>query len=321
LSWQEFTESQVEYKDYYQVLGVSRDAPQSDIKQAYRKLARKYHPDVSKEPNAEVRFKELGEAYEALKDPENRAAYDQLGANWKAGQDFRAPPGWDQGFGRHGGGGGGFGDAGHSDFFESIFGGGGGGGRPEPESKGEDIHTKMAIDVIDAFEGANRTLTLKTTEVDHEGRPRVKERSLSVKIPKGVRQGQKIRLTGQGDPVKGRGTAGDLFLEIEFRTTPLYQVKGSDIYVSLPVAPWELALGGRVTAPTPTGKIGLKVPPNSAPDSKLRLKGRGIPGSSPGDLYVVLKVALPPATDEAAQARYETMKAEFDFDPRAHLDL
>ncbi|HKJ22078.1 MAG TPA: DnaJ C-terminal domain-containing protein [Gammaproteobacteria bacterium] len=315
----------MEYKDYYQIMGVARDATQDEIKRAYRKLARKYHPDVSKEPEAEARFKELGEAYEVLKDPEKRAAYDQLGADWKAGQDFRPPPGWDQGFEFHGGG---YTDAdafGFSDFFESLFGRAGfaqgARARAGVHARGEDTHAKVLIDVDDAYHGATRTLTLRHSELGADGRPHLKERTLNVRIPKGVRQGQHIRLAGQGGPGLGKGGAGDLYLEVAFRPHPLYKVEGRDVYLDLPAAPWEAALGATVKAPTPTGAVDLKVPPESAAGRKLRLKGRGIPGDQPGDLYVVLSIALPAADSEAAKEAYREMARTLNFNPRARLGV
>ncbi|MDZ7750355.1 MAG: DnaJ C-terminal domain-containing protein [Gammaproteobacteria bacterium] len=314
----------MEFKDYYKIMGVERDATQDEIKRAYRKLARKYHPDVSKEADAEQRFKEVGEAYEVLKDPEKRAAYDQLGANWKAGQDFRPPPDWDQGFEFHGGG---FTDADaaeFSDFFESLFGRGfsrAGGGRRSTgfNARGEDTHAKVLIDLEDAYHGATRSVTLRHTELGPDGRPRVQERTLNVRIPKGVRQGQHIRLGGQGGAGMGQGEAGDLYLEIEFRPHPLYHVESRDVVMELPVAPWEAALGATVKVPMPTGAVDLKIPPGSGNGRKLRLKGRGIPGPRPGDLYVVLNVALPPADTEAAKAAYRQMEQALAFNPRAHM--
>ncbi len=317
----------MEFKDYYKIMGVGRDATQEEIKRAYRRLARKYHPDVSKEPDAEARFKEIGEAYEVLKDPEKRAAYDQLGADWKAGQEFRPPPGWDQGFEFHGGGFTGA-DAGQfSDFFESLFGRAGfgrgraSGGRREFHARGEDTHAKVQINLEDAYHGAQRTITLKHTELGSDGRPQLKERTLNVRIPKGVRQGQHIRLAGQGSPGIGKGQAGDLYLEIEFRPHPFYRVDGRDVYLDLPVAPWEAALGATVKVPTPAGMVDLKIPPNSSGGRKLRLKGRGIPGRQPGDFYVVLQIALPPAETEAQKQAYRDFRKAFDFNPRRRLGV
>ena len=314
----------MEFKDYYQIMGVKRDATQDEIKRAYRKLARKYHPDVSKEPQAEARFKEVGEAYEVLKDPEKRAAYDQLGANWKAGQEFRPPPDWDQGFEFHGGG---FTDAdaaGFSDFFETLFGrdfARDGQARSGFQARGEDTHARVLIDLEDAYHGATRTLTLKHTELGADGRPQLRERVLNVRIPRGVSQRQHIRLAGQGGAGIGKGEPGDLYLEVEFRSHPFYHVEGKDVFLDLPVAPWEAALGATVKAPTPTGAVDMKIPAGSSGGRKLRLKGRGIPGSPPGDLYVVLQVALPPDESEAARAAWRELEKTLKFNPRARLGV
>ena len=317
----------MEFKDYYGIMGVKRDATQAEIKRAYRKLARKYHPDVSKEADAEARFKEVGEAYEVLKDTEKRVAYDQLGANWKAGQDFRPPPDWDQGFEFHGGGFTGV-DAGQfSDFFESLFGRGGLGGgftrqaRREFHARGEDTYAKVLIDLEDAYQGAIRTLTLKQTELRPDGRPQLKERTLNVRIPKGVRQGQHIRLAKQGGAGIGKGGAGDLYLEVEFRPHRFYHVEGRDVFLNLPVAPWEVALGATIKVPTPSGSVDLKIPANSSGGRKLRLKGRGIPAREHGDLYVVLQIALPAVKTEAARAAYSAFEKALKFNPRASLGV
>jgi len=317
----------VEFKDYYQIMGIKRDASQDEIKRAYRKLARKYHPDVSKESDAELRFKELGEAYEVLKDPEKRAAYDQLGKNWKAGQEFHPPPEWDQGFEFHGGGFTGADAEQFSDFFESLFGrggftsGGASGFQQQFHARGQDTHAKILINIDDAFHGATRAISIKHTELDQTGRPRLKERTLNVHIPKGVRQGQHVRLAKQGAKGIGNGEAGDLFLEIEFQSHPFYQVEGKDIYLKCPVAPWEAMLGATVKLPTPAGKIDLKIPANSSNGKKLRLKGRGIPAKEPGDLYAVLEVALPPANDEKTRQVYRDMEKSFLFNPRSMLGV
>ncbi len=315
----------MEFKDYYTLLGVERSASQDEIKRAYRKMARKYHPDVSKEADAEARFKEVGEAYEVLKDPEKRAAYDQLGARWKEGQDFQPPPGWDQGFEFHGGG---FTEADasqFSDFFESLFGGahtrrGYSQGGPV-HMRGEDTHAKVMIDLEDAYRGTTRPITLRHTEMGPDGRPQIKTRTLNVKIPKGVRQGQHIRLAGQGGAGVGQGEAGDLYLEIEFNPHPFYRVEGRDIYLDLPIAPWEAALGASVKAPTLGGVVELKIPPGAKSGSKMRLKGRGIPGTPAGDLYAVLKVVVPPANSDEAKALYKQMAEKLAFNPRAGLGV
>lgn len=312
----------MEYKDYYAVLGVDRGATQDEIKRAYRKLARKYHPDVSKEADAELKFKELGEANEVLKDPEKRAAYDQLGANWNARQEFHPPPDWGAGFEFHGAPPGGGEQHDFSDFFESLFGqarGPGSSGRGF-HIHGEDHHAKILIDLEDSFNGVSRSISLQMPEVTPEGHVVTRSRTLKVRIPKGIRQGQQIRLAGQGATGMGSGKAGDLYLEIEFRPHRYYRVEGADVYLELPLAPWEAALGASVKVPTPSGAIDLKIPPNSQAGKKLRLKGRGIPAKTPGDLYVVVQIILPPADNDKTRAAYERMKKDLEFDARATME-
>lgn len=313
----------MEYRDYYQILGVERSAPQDEIKRAYRKLARKYHPDVSKEDNAEDRFKEVNEAYEVLKDPEKRAAYDQLGSNWNSGQDFKPPPDWDQGFEFHGGG---YTEAdpeAFSDFFESLFGRGGftqGGfhrGGQQFHAQGQHTYARIAIDIEDSYTGRKRQITLKHSELGPDGRPVVKERKLNVTIPKGVTEGQQIRLAGQGEPGMGEGKPGDLFLEIVFNRHSRFSTEGKTVYLDLPVAPWEAALGGKVPVQMPDGLVNLTLPANSKSGSKLRLKGRGLPAKVPGDLYVVVDVVTPPANTDAERAAYTAFRDAFTFNPRA----
>ncbi len=317
----------MEFKDYYKIMGVARDATQDEIKRAYRKLARKYHPDVSKEGDAEERFKEVGEAYEVLKDPEKRAAYDQLGPNWQAGQEFRPPPDWDAGFEFSGGGYTAGGPDRHSDFFEELFGRGGfahAGGEERRRTfrmRGEDHHAKVLIDLEDSFTGATHSITLRMPELTDDGRVTTRDHTLKVRIPKGIRPGQQIRLVGQGGPGIGGGGSGDLYLEVEFRAHPYFRVDGPDIYLDLPVAPWEAALGATVQAPTPTGAVDLKIPANSNQGRKLRLKGRGLPGKEPGDLYVVLRVVLPGADSGAAKNLYQEMKVQLGFNPRASMGV
>ncbi len=311
----------MEFKDYYKIMEVARDATQDEIKRSYRKLARKYHPDVSKEADAEVRFKELGEAYEALKDPEKRAAYDQLGANYKGGQDFRPPPDWNSGFEFSGGGYTGGDGSDYSDFFSSLFGkefrGGAGSAR---QAKGEDHHAKVLISLEDTYHGATRSITLHVPTVDAQGHVITKERVLNVSIPKGIREGQHIRLSGQGSPGL-QGQAGDLYLEVKFQPHPIYRAEGRDLYLDLPVAPWEAALGATIKVPTLGGIVELKIPEGSASGRKMRLKGRGIPGDPPGDCYVNLTIALPPADSEAAKDFYRKMQKELDFNPRTKLGV
>jgi curved DNA-binding protein len=313
----------VEFKDYYKVMGVARDATEAQIKQAYRKLARKYHPDVSKEKDAEARFKEVGEAYEVLKNAQKRAAYDQLGQH-RPGDDFRPPPNWDSGF-EFSGAGPGQGNADYSDFFESLFGAQGrsrGAGRHAFRTDhGEDHHAKVSLDLEASLHGGSRAFTLAMPEFDADGRLVSRDRVLNVQIPKGVTAGQQIRLAGQGARPSGDAKAGDLYIEVEFRPHPLYRIDGRDLTLELPVAPWEAALGASVQTPTPAGKVDLKIPAGSHAGAKLRLKGRGIPASPPGDLYVELQIALPAANDAAAKAAYAAMAEALPFNPRAHLGV
>jgi len=268
----------MEFKDYYEIMGVQRDANQDEIKRAYRKLARKYHPDVSKEADAEARFKEVGEAYEVLKDPEKRAAYDQLGADWQAGQNFEPPPNWDAGFEFRGADSNEFGGDswGNSEFFEALFGRGFGStrarrGHPHTQTTGADHHAKVLIDLEDAYRGATRNVTLRSPELDRDGHVSVQQRTLAIKIPQGVTQGQRIRLSGQGEPTLDGGKAGDLYLEIEFKPHAIYRVEGRDVYLDLPVTPWELALGAKVKVPTPAGTVDLSIPPGTSGGQKLRI--------------------------------------------------
>jgi curved DNA-binding protein len=315
----------MKFKDYYETLGVERGATQDEIKKAYRKLARKYHPDVSKLSDAEARFKEVNEANEVLSDPEKRAAYDQMGSQYRAGQEFQPPPGWDAGFefrGREGFEGfGGGADFDPSDFFEALFGrmrqGGGPGPGRGPGAAGEDHHAKVLIDLEDAYRGAQRTVALRVPNVDAQGHVTLAERRLDVNIPKGVRAGQHLRLAGQGAPGFGGSPPGDLYLEIAFNPHPRYRVDSRDVYVDLPLAPWEAALGASVEVATPEGSVALTVPAGSAAGRKLRLRGKGIPGQPPGDLYAVLAIALPPADSARAREAYAAFAQAFPgYDPR-----
>ncbi len=305
----------MEYKDYYTVLGLSKDATQDDIKRVYRKLARKYHPDVSKEHNAEEQFKEVGEAYEVLKDPEKRAAYDQLGEDLKAQRDFRPPPGGSSaGAGQ---------SANFDDFLADLFAQRARAetGRRAYQASGENSHARVAIDLEDAYRGATRSLNMRTTERDADGRPFLQERTLNVKIPKGVKQGQHIRLQGQGNPGVGGGSAGDLYLEIAFNPHPLYRVEELDVSLELPIAPWEAALGGSVKIPTPDGPVDMKIPAGSSSGRKLRLKGRGIPAQSPGNFYVTLKVVMPDTLSDKAKDLYRELAQAQAFNPRAGMGV
>ena len=300
----------MEYKDYYKILGVEREASEADIKKAYRRLARKYHPDVSKEKDAEQRFKEIGEAYEVLKDSQKRESYDQLGANWKAGQEFRPPPGWEQaGFGGFGSQSGGFHNAsGFSDFFESMFGAGfaqsAGSGQAFRQA-GQDQSASINVSISDAFHGATKTIRLSNGK------------SLQVKIPAGITSGKKIRLSGQGSPGMNGGPNGDLYLEVTVNNDAHYELQGKDIYLDVSIAPWEAALGEKVPVTTLSGQLEIKIPPGSQNGRKMRLSGKGLPGSPAGDLYVRLNIVAPPANTDEEKNVYESMKKVFQFDPRA----
>jgi curved DNA-binding protein len=314
----------MEYKDYYKLIGVARDATPDEIKRAYRQLARKYHPDVSKEKNAEARFKELGEAYEVLKDPEKRAAYDRLGSHWQAGQDFTPHPDANAGFEFSSGSPNRAGNPENfSDFFESLFGRGFTGRTRNPTyAQGDDRHAKILIDLEDSYRGANRPITLQVAEADENGRQVIGEHKINVKIPKGIGPGQQIRLAGQGGPGMGHSRPGDLYLEVQFRSHPYYRVEKHDVYLEVPITPWEAILGATVKVPTPNGTVELQIPAGSTGGNKLRLKGRGLPGSSPGDFYVVLQIALPPADNNAAKEFYRNMSKQFPaFNPRAGLGV
>ncbi len=309
----------MEYKDYYKILGVERGASADEIKKAYRRQAKKYHPDVSKEADAEVRFKDVGEAYEVLKDSEKRSSYDQMGSNWKQGEQFRPSDDWRSRFDfdpDYNPNAGGRGNADFSDFFSSFFGGANGGGHRgggrQRAAKGENQTASINIDLEDALNGAKRTFTLSSSNGG--------QRTLTVNIPKGVKAGQKIRLSGQGG--QGMAGAGDLLLEITFNTHPFFKIEERDLYLTLPIAPWEAMLGASVQVPVPGGgSQGMKIPAGSKSGRKMRLKGKGIPGKPAGDLYLVLEVALPPAETEEAKAFYEKMAVEMPFNPRAALGV
>jgi curved DNA-binding protein len=324
----------MKFRDYYETLGVARDATEAEIKSAYRKMARKHHPDVNKEAGAEEQFKQIGEAYAVLKDTEKRAAYDRFGENWKNGQEFTPPPNWNEGFeysnegfgGNHPGYGGGF-EGNQSEFFESLFGRGGhrqGSRGSNPRQgmnfKGQDHHAKILIDLADAYNGAKRTIALHMPVQDASGHVSTQERKLDVSIPKGIKAGQNLRLSGQGSPGVGQGPAGDLYLEIEFHPNAIYRVEGKDVFIDIPLAPWEASLGTTVNVPTPAGStLELKIPAGTIAGRKMRLKGKGIPSSEPGDLYAVPSIALPPANTESQKEAYQIFEKAFDFNPRAHL--
>lgn len=325
----------MEYRDYYALLGVPRTADAEEIKRAYRRKARKFHPDVSKEKNAEARFKEVQEAYEVLKDTEKRAAYDQLGANWRDGQQFRAPPGFDFG-GRGGPQGGAHASGGFSDFFSSLFGsnGGGGGGfsggedlgelfgrragqARQARARGRDVRVLLTLSLDEAHAGAFREIDFDRRRADGTA----ERRNLRVKIPAGVLPKQVIRLGGQGDEGAG-GPSGDLLLEVQHHPYRHYQLEGRDLHLHVPLAPWEAALGATVQVPTLGGAVDLRIPAGSSAGRKLRLRGRGFAGERGategcGDLYVVVDIAMPPPSDDpAVVAAWEALRGATAFKPR-----
>jgi curved DNA-binding protein len=317
----------MQYKDYYKILEVPRTATQEDIKRSYKKLARKYHPDVSKEKNAEQLFKELGEAYAVLKDPKKRAAYDQLGSNWQEGQGFTPPPDWQTQFSFDGSDIFGGQSGGFSDFFETLFGGmrTGQGGKSSGfyqrsmNEKGADQHASIEISLEDVFNGTVKTIALQTPEFDNSGNYTLNSHTLNVKIPKGIGDGQNIRLAGQGGSGVGNAPRGDLYLNVKYHPHPLFRVEQRNLYLTVPITPWEAALGTSIEVPTLDKKLTVKIPPNSQAKQKLRLKGQGLPGKEPGDLYVVLEIVTPPATTEEARDLYRKMAAIMPMNPRTHL--
>ena len=314
----------MEYKDYYVVMGVARNATQDEIKQSYRRLARKYHPDVSKETNAEEKFKNLQEAYEVLKDPEKRAAYDQLGSNWKAGQEFKPPPGWesqsrfytkeDMGNFTEGDLGG------FSDFFSQLF---GRGARMDREGfasfkqRGRDQHAKIMITLQEAYTGTAKTFQMQIPEIDASGHMHSVLRTIKVNIPAGTTKGQQLRLTGQGSQGIGGGPAGDLYLEIDIAHDVLFSLQGRDVFLTLPLTPWEAALGANIKVPTLGGIVGLKINAGARSGQKLRLKGRGMPGKpAAGDQYVMMQIETPQAHNEKEREFYQKMAETMPFNPR-----
>ncbi|MBV8801461.1 MAG: DnaJ domain-containing protein [Gammaproteobacteria bacterium] len=317
----------MEYKDYYKILGVPRTASEDEIKRAYRKLARKYHPDVSKEPNAEEQFKAVQESYEVLKDKKKREAYDQLGSNWKNGQDFRPPPNW-QGFDFQGG----FEqeDMGNfSDFFANIFGGGAARGRQggfhraqqRPfQQRGQDQHAKIVITLEEAFRGGSKNIHLQVPEKDANGQTHYVTKTLKITVPSGTLPGQQLRLAKQGMPGINGGLPGDLFLEIDIAPHRLFTLQGHDVYLTVPVTPWEAALGTKINIPTLGGAVDLKITAGAQAGQKLRLKGRGLPAKpQSGDQYILLQIVTPPAKTDADKALYEKMAQEMPLNPRKDL--
>lgn len=315
----------MDFKDYYRALGVARTASADEIKKRYRALARKFHPDVSKEPDAEARMKEVNEAYAALSDPEKRAAYDQVSQGYRPGQEFRPPPDWNAGFEFSGHGFGPADTADFSDFFAEIFGRMAGsrqtghGRHGSDTAQGEDHHAKIVIDLADAWSGATRQISLRVPRPEADGRVALTTRTLNVRIPQGVKQGQMIRLAGQGAPGLAGGPPGDLYLEVHFKPQERFRVAGRDLHLVLPVAPWEAALGATIEIGLPVGHaLKVRIPAGAQSGRQLRVKAKGIPGQPPGDLYLEIRVVLPDANSPQARQLFETMARELAFDPRAH---
>ena len=309
----------MKYQDYYQILGVSRDASDADIKKSYRKLARQYHPDVNSEASAEEKFKQVNEAYEVLKDTEKRQAYDRFGSDWKHGHEFNAG-GFGGGFSGSRGGGG-FSSGDFSDFFESIFGGGfqqqqsqGRGARPNP--KGEDQQLKLNISLEEAFHGGSKTIQFSQKDPSGNSNAGPEMKKLKVNLPKGVNQGQKIRLSKQGHPAPGGGPAGDLYLEMNIQPHRYFKLENSNVNLRLPITPWEAAQGATLQVPTLDGKVELKIKPGMQSGQKMRLKGKGMPGPVQGDQFVEIMIQAPPIQSEQDEELYRQMQKQFDFNPR-----
>jgi curved DNA-binding protein len=311
----------MKYKDYYATLGVEKKASADEIKKAYRKLARKYHPDVSKEKDAKDKFQEVSEAYETLKDPEKRAAYDQLGS-YQPGQDFRPPPGWEHQFSQ---GDFSFDDVDLADLFAGLGGAGRGfraGGRARRDMRfpGEDYEVPVRIALEQAYHGAVLDLNLQIPEYDDSGRLRRVPRTIKARIPKGVTSGERLRLPGKGGKGANGGRDGDLYLVIDIASHPLFRVSGRDLYLDLPLAPWEAVLGATIEIPTPAGTVRLKVKPGTQAGQQLRLGKRGLPKpDSEGDLYAIVQIAVPPAASDREKELYEALSEASSFNPRAHF--
>jgi curved DNA-binding protein len=316
----------MKYKDYYKTLGVERSAGEDEIKKSYRKLARKYHPDVSKEKNAEEKFKEVQEAYEVLKDPEKRKAYDQMGS-YQPGQDFSPPPGWDQQF--RSGDFGGFQDMSEVDLFDLLSGmrGGfrgarpGGGGRTF-RMAGQDYEVSAHLSVEEVARGTEIEIPIAVTEAGEDGQLRRTTRNVKVRIAKGATDGQRLRVPGKGGAGLGGGPDGDLYVDIQLRPHDLYRVSGHDLFLELPVAPWEAALGAEVQVPTLDGRITVKVPAGSRAGQKLRVRGKGLPkpAGGEGDLYTVLQVVTPSVLSDREKALYRELQQASTFNPRGHFE-
>jgi curved DNA-binding protein len=327
----------VKFQDYYSLLGVARTASQEEIQKAYRKLARTYHPDINKAPEAEEQFKQINEAYEVLKDPEKRKRYDALGPDWQAGQDFTPPPGWEEAhfeFRRYPEGasefdfGGLRGSRGFSDFFEMLFGEGLGGFTRRPgmnrsetggwSMRGQDLEADLTISLEEAYRGASKTLTLQTAAAGPDGTPQRATKQLTVTIPAGVTEGTRIRLAGQGSAGIGTGAPGDLFLRIHIAPHPVFQVNGHDLLVTVPVTPWEAALGAKVDVPTLDGAVKMTLPPGTQGEQRFRVRGKGLPQErgGRGDLYATVQIVVPKTLTADEQELFQQLARRSSFNPR-----
>ncbi|MGZ5037465.1 MAG: DnaJ C-terminal domain-containing protein [Usitatibacter sp.] len=313
----------MKYKDYYAILGVKRDAGADDIKKAYRKLAQKYHPDVSKDPKGEEKFKDVSEAYQTLKDAEKRAAYDQLGSAYQPGQDFRPPPDWEKQFGGGAREGFSFDDLDLGDLFETLSRRGAGGSRQRASMQfpGEDYEAVVHLALEDAFRGTEVELNLNVPEVDAQGRVRHVPKTIKARIPKGATNGQRLRLRGLGGKGVNGGRDGDLYLTIALHPHPIFRPDGHDLYLDLPLAPWEAALGGAVEIPTLDGAVSLKIPPETTTGRRLRLSKKGLPkpGGGEGDLYAIVQIVNPTVLGERERELFKSLAEVSRFDPRAHF--
>ncbi|MBI9078647.1 MAG: DnaJ domain-containing protein [Pseudodesulfovibrio sp.] len=312
----------MEYKDYYKLLGVSRSSSKEDIAKAFKKLARKFHPDLNpNDKGAEDKFKEINEAYEVLKDAKKRKLYDQFGSNWEHGQNFQPPPGYENMQFGGGGGGGGF-----SDFFETAFGGGrggsfrggfGGGGYQQRPRRGSDSEATYELTLDEAFKGGSKSVTLQEQTAGPDGFPRMTTKTLEIKVPVGIKDGQKIRLAGQGNPGMAGGAKGDLYLKIKLMPHSLFKVSDSDIILDLPLAPWEAALGVTLRIPTLDGAVEMKIPPGIGSGKKLRIKNKGLgSGAKRGDQFVRIMIQAPDRISSDERRLWEELQEKSEFNPR-----
>ena len=309
----------MKYKDYYAILGVAHGASDEEIKKAYRRLARKYHPDVSREPNAKERFQDVAEAYETLKDKEKRAAYDGLGSH-RAGQDFQPPPDWQQRF--HAAGMDDLGGIDLSDLFASLGARGGHGFRGgEIRMPGEDYEVTVHLSLEEAMRGTEVALELTVREIAKDGRVTRAPKRVRARIPSGVTHAQKLRLRGKGGAGINGGRDGDLYLNIALRPHPLFRASGHDLYLDVPVAPWEAGLGAEIEIPTLAGRVALKIPAGSKAGQRLRLAGKGLPNphGAAGNLYAVLSVAVPSVLTDRERKLFEELRGASSFNPRGHF--